>query len=482
MRHIRGRLSALLALSTMAFGCAATAPDRDFKGVQDAVAHRTTTAPMWPTSQEAEDAIDARVSALLAQPLDADAAVEIALLNNRRLRAEYARLGFAQADLLEASQLENPALTASAGFPRGAPGATAFDFGLTLNIVRLLTMPARQEIATAQVDAATLSVADEVIRISGQTRLLFLDVQAAENLSAMLRQIAVAADTSAELARRVQAAGNMSELALANHESLYEQARVDYARSAADAADLRERLNAQLGLWATHTHWSIVDHLPELPTGEPGMADLESLAIRQRLDLAAAAKEVEVLAKAAGLQRDWRSILTTDVGFLASRDTDGQWVLGPQVSIELPIFNQRQPEIARLDSARQQAEANLEALAIETRADVRRLRDRLYALRYEAEHYRDAILPLRHRITELTQREYNYMLVDTFDLLSARREEIAAYRSYLSTIHDYWATRAELERAVGGRLPADSTGSDAPTPASPAPAANDSEMQHMGDH
>ncbi len=482
MRRSTSRLGRSMVLLSLLAGCAAPSMQPSITAVQSAVEDRLAVSPRQPTTPQEQDAIDARVGELLAKPLDADSAVEISLLNNRRLRAEYARLGFAQADLLEAGQLENPSLTAGAGFPHRSPSITALDFGLTLNIVRLLTMPARKEIATAQLDAATLSVADEVIRTAGQTRLLFLDLQAAENLSAMLRQIAVAAEASAELARRVQAAGNINELALANHESLYEQARLDYARSAADVADLREQLNAQLGLWGTQVNWSSVDRLPELPAHEADLADLESLAIHQRLDLAASAKEVEVLAKAEGLQRDWRTILTTEVGFQASRDTDGQWVLGPQVSIELPIFNQRQPEIARLEAARQQAEASLEALAIETRADVRRLRDRLYALRYQAEHYRDTILPLRERITALTQREYNYMLVDTFDLLSAKREEITAYRSYLSTIHDYWATRAELERAVGGRLPASTSGAEAPATEPAGPDMNKPTMNHMGGH
>lgn len=482
MRHLELRTAVLLVLSSLAAGCATNSTTQSLNGVQNAIADRTATVLMQPTSQADADAIDARVSALLGKPLDADAAVEIALLNNRRLRAEYARLGFAQADLIEAGQLENPSLTAGAGFPHRAPSITALDFGLTLNIVRLLTMPARQEIATAQLDATTMSVADEVIQTASQTRVLFLDVQAAENLSAMLRQIAVAAEASAELAGRIEAAGNISDLARANHESLYEQAKLEYARSVADVADLREQLNAQLGLWGDQVKWTMVDRLPELPAQEPDMSDLESLAIHQRLDLAAAAKEVEVLGKAAGLQRDWRTILTTDVGFQASRDTDGQWVLGPQVSVELPIFNQRQPEIARLDAARQQAEASLEALAIETRSDVRRLRDRLYALRYEAEHYLDTILPLRERITALTQREYNYMLVDTFDLLSAKREEIAAYRSYLGTIHDYWITRTELERAVGGRLPASTSGPEAPSTEPAGTDVNNTKMNHMGGH
>jgi len=196
-----------------------------------------------------------------------------------------------------------------------------------------------------------------------------------------------------------------------------------------------------------------VGRLPDLPASEPDLSQLESLAVHQRLDLAAAAKRVEAIAKAAGLQRDWRYLLSTEIGVNAARDTDGQWVFGPAVSLELPIFNQRQGQILSLDSALLEAEADLEGVAIEARSSVRRLRDRLYAARYEVEHYRDTIVPLRERITALTQQQYNYMLADTFDLLAAKREGIQAYRDYLNSVHDYWQIRSELERAVGGRLP-----------------------------
>lgn len=467
----------VVSLALLLGGCGVIPIDASFGSVQETAVDRVGTETAWPLTADAKAVIRDRVSTLLEEPIDQERAVAIALLNNRRLRAEYARLGLAQADFVEAGLLENPSLIVGVGFPDRPPSKTNLDFGLTLNLLRVLLMPARKEIAGLRLDAVTLEVADHVVDTAAQTRAVFLDLQAAEHTGDMLREIAAAAEASAEFARRLHAAGNLSDLALANQESLAEQARLEYARGLVEIADQRERFNVQLGLWGEQTEWSIVDRLAELPESEPDLSELESLAVRQRLDLTAAALNVEAVAKAAGLQRDWRYLLTAEVGGFASRDTDGQWVYGPEIAVELPLFNQRQSEIAALDAELLGAESRLEALAIEIRSDVRRLRDRLYAMRYEVEHYRDTILPLRERITRLTQEQYNFMLVDTFDLLAAKREEIDAYRAYLDDLRAYWATRAELERAVGGRLPLPEP---SPAPRTPTPESPVNHHNHGG--
>lgn len=474
---------AALSLLT-ASGCAIVPPDRSFGRVQDEVGQLVDVQPLWPISSEIHEMIDATVQKLLTEPLTQERAVQVALLNNRTLWAEYSELGMQEADFEEAGLLENPSLSIGLGFPDRPPSLTALDFGLTLNLLRAILTPARREIAGFYLDAAVLRAADRVLQTVAETRLTYLDLQASEHMSAVLREIAVAAEASADLAQRLYDAGNLSELALANEQALYEDSRLEYSRSLMESVGLRERLNVLLGLWDKQTNWQMVDRLPELPASEAVLAELESFAVRQRLDLAAAAREVQALSSALGLQRNWRWLLTTEVGGRASRDTDGQWVVGPEFTLDLPIFNQRQSEITRLDSALLGAQARLEAIAIETRADVRRLRDRLFALRYEIEHYRDTILPLRERITALTLEQYNFMLVDTFGLLAAKRGEIAVYRSYLQSIHDYWSTRAELERVVGGRLPMPTRS----TPEMPADTDTMSSMpasdaqHHHGDH
>ncbi len=479
----RTLLSSVLAASILLAGCSAVAVDRSFDRVQLAVDERTDAGPEWPTTAEARRRIDERVAELLTQPLDAEGAVAIALVNNRDLRAEYARVGFAEASFIQAGVLDNPGFSAGVGFPDSPPSITRLDFGLTLNVLQWLITPARKDIAAVQLDAEVLSVASVVLETATETRLVFLDLQGAENMSAVLREIAVASEVSHEFARRVHDAGNLSDLALANERALYEQSRIEYARSLADVAEKHERLSTQLGLWGTQTDWTIEDRLPEIPPQEPDLADLESLAIHQRLDLAAAAKDVEAVAKAAGLQRDWRYLLSAEVGANTERDTDGQWVFGPSLSVEIPIFNQRQGQIARLESALLAAEARLEGLAIGVRSDVRRLRDRLFAQRYEAEQYRDTIVPLRERITALTQEQYNFMLVDTFDLLAAKRESIAAYREYLDSIKRYWEIRARLEEAVGGRLPiVTSPDTRSTAPIEPAPKNTHVGVPAVHDH
>ena len=52
------------------------------------------------------------------------------------------------------------------------------------------------------------------------------------------------------------------------------------------------------------------------------------------------------------------------------------------------------------------------------------------------------------------QLQYNGMFVGVFQLLQARRDQIDAAREYIEALRDYWTARANLERAVGGRLPA----------------------------
>jgi outer membrane protein, heavy metal efflux system len=44
------------------------------------------------------------------------------------------------------------------------------------------------------------------------------------------------------------------------------------------------------------------------------------------------------------------------------------------------------------------------------------------------------------------------MQMDDFELFATKAEEARTEREYLETVRDYWITRAELERAVGGSL------------------------------
>jgi cobalt-zinc-cadmium efflux system outer membrane protein len=133
-----------------------------------------------------------------------------------------------------------------------------------------------------------------------------------------------------------------------------------------------------------------------------------------------------VAARTLGISREWRWLFGVYIGATVERDTDGQWVVGPSLSLELPIFDQRQARIAREEALLRKEVAKLTALAVDIRSEVREMRDRLIHYRRLSEHYRTTLIPLRERIVELTEREYNYMLVGAFDLLAARQQEFDA--------------------------------------------------------
>ena len=99
-------LCAALGLSVA--GCASVDSGQRFAGVRDAVGQRLSQNVTWTRDEDTARAAHDAVKRILAEELTADEAVQVALLNNRRLQTRFESLGIAQADLVEAGLLENP--------------------------------------------------------------------------------------------------------------------------------------------------------------------------------------------------------------------------------------------------------------------------------------------------------------------------------------------------------------------------------------
>ena len=450
----RGRVAGgalLLVLS----GCATVRPERGHDTVAGLVEGRTGQQTGWTAGPPAEAQVAQRGEALLAGGLTRQRAVAIALVNNRALRETYDELGVSQAEMVEAGLLENPTLSLDVGFPlSGSGGIAEFDVSLVQNFLNLFVLPARKRIAAEQFDADVKRVAHEALGVATEVSQALVAVQASEQLVALRRTVLEAARASAQLSEKLYRAGNVPELAYASERAAYEQAKLDVARGELALVEHRETLNRLLGLWGAQTRWKLAEQLPELPDEEPRLEHLESFAVRERLDLAAARGQAQVMARATSLARSTRFLGLLEVGVDYHRDPDGPRVVGPTLSIELPIFNRRGPLIARLEALARQAESRLAGLAVEVRSEVRVAQARLAAERQVVEHYRKVLLPLRERIVELSQLHYNGMDLSPVELLAVKAEQVEGYRSYLEALEDYWKARAELERAVGGKLPA----------------------------
>jgi outer membrane protein, heavy metal efflux system len=449
-------------------GCGPIRPHAGFADVEKLVAERRAQQLHWNDGGPADRQVADTVTALLSKDLTPDAAVQVALLNNRRLQAVYQRLGVAQADLVQAGLLPNPVLNADVRFGVGVSG-TGADVGLVQEFISVLQIPLRKRVAGAAFEEAKLQVAEAAIDLAAHVRTAFYKHQGALETLDLRRTVADATGLSADLATRQHEAGNNTNLEVATEQALFEQAKIDLTEGEAEVAADREELNALLGLWGAETVWRMSPRLPDLPADEIKPQGLETVAVQQRLDLQAARQRAEVLVQTRGLTRLYGLIPEGSAGAAAEREVEGGvWSLGPAIGLPIPIFDQRQAAIASYDAQTRQALENYAALAVEIRAEVRRARTRLLGSRSVAAYYRDVVVPLRHRIVEEMQRNYNGMLVGAFQLIQAKRDEIEAGRAYVAALTDYWTARAELERAVGAAIPLD--GSSPSTPPTNEPA------------
>ncbi len=270
-----------------------------------------------------------------------------------------------------------------------------------------------------------------------------------------------------ESARQLRAAGNISELELANHEILASEPKLDSAQAKADVLDARENLTMLMGLsGAQADSWTISADLPELPgKNSTETLALETLALQQRQDLLAARHATLAAASAAGLAESAGMLSGTTIGADYVRDADVKSTLGPSISVPIPIFDQGQAAASRAQSLYRQQQDHYLGLAIQIRAQVRQASNQLAAARDKAQYYHDSVIPLRHRIVDQTQLHYNGMFASIFELLQARQDEIDANAHYIEALRDYWIAQTQLEQAIGGRLSQSTEATTAPTQA-----------------
>src|SRR5690606_9215311 len=109
MRYIKFLAVILLMLT----GCSqhSLGPKRAFLDVKRDVCERTNENICW--NEQPSYQFDQWLDEALENPLTVHRAIQIVLLNSPELKASYASLGVAQAQLIQAGLLQNPLFSAS---------------------------------------------------------------------------------------------------------------------------------------------------------------------------------------------------------------------------------------------------------------------------------------------------------------------------------------------------------------------------------
>ena len=441
-------VAAVAALSLA--GCASFSEDGGFGAVNQLTKERTGQTATWTRSPADADAAQARIAELLEEPLTADAAVELALLNNRGLQASFSELGIAESDLVRAGRLNNPSFRF--GHIRGG-GVTEIDRGVLFDVLGLLTMPLAKQVEQRRFEQAQLQAAFDAVGIATETRRAYFSAVAAQQLVRYDQQVKDAADASNELARRMVQVGNFNKLAQMRQQAFYADATSQLARAQHQVVAERERLIRLLGLSGEQLHFTLPDRLPELLKEPVEPKDAEQIAMDKRLDVLMAKRSTEAMAKSLGLTQATRMVNVLHAGYANKSQTGEQLQKGYEIELELPLFDFGSTRVARAEATYMQSMNRTAEVAINARSEVRETYS-AYRTAYDlAKHHRDEVVPLRKRISDENLLRYNGMLISVFELLADSRDQIASVTGYVESLRDYWIAETNLQTALTGRSP-----------------------------
>jgi outer membrane protein TolC len=433
-------------------GCASFSRDGGFDAVADATRTRLAEDIQWPRTAEEQAKVDRQVSAMLAQPLSAADAVQIALLNNRTLRAEFEELGISEADLVQSGRLPNPRFDL-----RHASAAGQYDIEETLsfNVLALLTMPYARSIESRRFAETQQSVVLQVAQLAQETRDSYYTAVAAHQTVNYLQQVHTAAETSATLAQRMVQAGNWNRLDEAREQSFYADATMRLTRAQLAEKSARERLTRLLGLPALAGEppaLQLAERLADLPQDIGDLPDIEQALLPDRIDLKVMRMRLDELRGSLKLTQSTRFVNVLEVGATRVKQGSGDapYETGYTVTLEVPIFDSGSARVRRSEAIYAQAVDRFAQAAVEARSQIR-LSYAGYRAAFDlAKQQRDEVVPLRQAVAQENLQRYNASLISIFELLSDAREQVISVDGYIQSLRDFWIAKSALDAAMLG--------------------------------
>jgi outer membrane protein TolC len=455
-RHLTaaGRMSLLWGAAFLLAGCASFTPDGGMGPVAGRVSSDLAKDAVKVATAAEADAARWRAETLLARPLTADSAVQVALISNRGLQAEYNALGISETAYVEASLPPNPTVSLAR---IAAGGELEIERRLVANILGLLTLSSRTRIARTEFEAARYRAIEATFRLAAETRRSYYRAVASRQIASFLERARSSADIVATLSRRLGETGAASKLDQARAAAFYAEISGQLAQARLTAALDREALTKSMGLWGTQIDYKLAGQLPSIPARVASSQDIEAEALRRRVDIIAARLGLDALAQQYGLTNTTRFVSTLELAGIANYERkieDGEkkrsHPRGFEVEFEIPIFDSGGVATRRAEETYMQALNRLAQKAIDARSEVR-----ASYVQYRGKHdiyrlYQGKILPLRKTIDAQALLQYNGMLIDVVDLLTTTRESIGSNLEAITAKRDVLIAGVDFQTAIIG--------------------------------
>jgi outer membrane protein, heavy metal efflux system len=468
--------------------CVSIEHSRELQEAQVRVEHATGVRPGWE--------LDTPLRELPLEfdgTLTARSAIELALTNNRGLRADLEVIGQAKAELVQAGLPSNPMFSTMLRFPDGG-GLPDFAFGLSKDFADLWLIPSRKQAAQAMLQQRVLSFADAAIRLVAEVKTQYALAQYQRLAQELLEQNLVILRNSMEIAEARLRAGQAPQLDLNLLQGRYLETELELLDIRGEHRVTQQMLMRLMGVARAPMDWrpqplSLTAAVPRITGGD---SDFVEAALLQRLDVQAA--DWELASAAADFeQQRLRVIQNLGIGLSGERmqrraqlgrkilaDTArasikagkltapdimsaGQrrlersqminTVLGPSLDVSLPVFDQNQAQIAKAQYRARELQQRYEEIEQRVAEEVRSAAIRRRLAEDKAYLYRDSLLPLQESNLRLAQTTYQAGQESILTVLTAQEALIRTQLGYAAAMRDLTTSAADLERQLAGRIP-----------------------------
>jgi len=387
-----------------------------------------------------------------------DEAIQMALQHNHTLLAARTTIQQSQAEETTANLRPNPVLLGDSLFlPFFQPSqlnssfldnTVEFDLGISYLFERGKKRQHRLQAAKDQTAVTRSQVVDNERTLTFQTASQFIGVQLAESTLALAQEDLKSFQNTVDISEARYKAGDISEDDYLKIKLQLLQFQTDVSQTQLARAQGLSGLRQLLGYESISVDYDVSGDFDYQPL-RAGLEDLQMKALQNRPDLRAAQQGVtaansQYLLQKANGKRDF----TGQINYTHVSDANTASLFG---SIQLPIFDRNQGEIARARYAITQAQEQENATNGQVLTDVRDAYEALQSNNQIVTIFRSGYLDEAKQDRDISQYAYQRGAASLLDYLDAERSYRATQLAYRQALASYLSALEQLREAVGTR-------------------------------
>ncbi len=432
------KLTLQFLIIVLTLGCATAPPGHDTArqiqsatGLANAIEFHTNALPA-----EAAPAADT---------LSLSDAIERALRQSPEIQIALANVRAAQAGAHQSRLLSNPVLDIAFRLPEGG-GSTVIEAGLGAELIKILQRPRRIGAADAALRSASAKAVSSALEIVQQTQQHYFDAVALRLETQILTERKERIGELLKVAEARLAAGEGTQLDVATLKAEQATAEIDLQEGNRKLKTTQLALAHRLGQPSGHVSWQL-STLLKTQIALRKESDVIAHGLRVQPEIQADRWQLAALEDRTALAR-----LAWMEGAAAGLDAehDGDWSLGPSLTLPLPIFDWGQ---AKRTKARAQAIAARQRLTQSTRRIVREIRQSHAAvsqLLNTTDQARNQLVPLHEERVRLAKVVFDAGQEDVTRLRLAELDLLNAQLKLVRLEHRTALAIVALNRATGG--------------------------------